>query len=60
MRTIAKSHTQRVGSLSENDTESPLESDEDLDRLCLALGLLTNLVQCTDEAKERCRELCKS
>jgi len=58
MRTIAKSHTQRVGSLS--TTESPAESDEDLDRLCLALGLLTNLVQCTDEAKERCRELCKS
>ena len=47
------------------DAESEIE-DEDLDRdaqafdrLCLALGLLTNLVQADDEAKDICRKTSK-
>jgi hypothetical protein len=59
VRAIVKSHRQRIssfGSKANPGSETDKEA-QPLDRLCLALGLLTNLVQSTDVAKEQCREI---
>jgi hypothetical protein len=62
MRTIMNSHSKRCSALSNKRiTEVMLESEDDndaqvLDRLCLALGLLTNLVQMSDAAKDFTRK----
>lgn len=62
MRTIMKSHAQRCSALSNRRvTEMTLgaETETDahvLDHLCLALGLLTDLVQISDTAKDLTRQ----
>lgn len=60
MRTIINSHSQRCSALSNKRiTEVLLEDDNDaqvMDRLCLALGLLTNLVQVSESAKDLTRK----
>jgi hypothetical protein len=64
MRTIMKSHSQRSFVKKEEEVEAdnttlPSEDDEDaqaLDRLCLAFGLLTNLIQVSSKAKSLIRE----
>jgi len=44
-------------SLHASQAEEAGERDAQVfDRLCLALGLLTNLVQVTEESKDLCRE----
>src|ERR1700721_2710772 len=62
MRAIVRSHRQRIASFG-TKANSGFETDKEaqpLDRLCLALGLLTNLVQSTEVAKEHCREIRES
>jgi|ERR1700685_518247 hypothetical protein len=62
MRTIMKSHAQRCSALSDRRvTGATIQAEDDndaqiLDRLCLALGLLTNLVQGSDTAKDLTRK----
>ena len=66
MRIIMKSHAQRCSALSNRrvaEVAPQVEDDNDaqiLDRLCLALGLLTNLVQISDMAKDLTRNIRKS
>lgn len=58
MRTIMKSHDQRSSALSRKHVTDE-EDDNDaqvLDRLCLALGLLTNMVQALESAKDKIRK----
>ena len=59
LRVIAFSHRERLAILSPAGSR-PRETEESeeraaglLDRLCLALGLLTNLVQAVDDVKHR-------
>jgi hypothetical protein len=65
MRTIVSSHHKQSASLASTDdikSRPPLEDSPDLqqfDRFCLALGLLTNLVQGSADAQEQCRETCE-
>jgi hypothetical protein len=65
MRTIVSSHHKQSESLAGTDdikSRPPPEDSPDLqqfDRFCLALGLLTNLVQGSADAKEQCRETCE-
>ena len=59
LRLLATFHRQKVQSVA---AEPSQHEDEDeaanyLDRLCLILGLITNLVQTSEESKERIREL---
>lgn len=57
---VVKDSTTEDGSEVANDQED--YSDDavpSLDRLCLALGLLTNLVQVSHEAKEMTRNTCE-
>ena len=39
-----------------HDEEVGERDAQEFDRLCLALGLLTNLVQVNEDAKDLCRE----
>lgn len=66
MRMIMRSHSQRCSAFSnKRASEEPLAAEDDndaqiLDRLCLALGLLTNLVQVSDIAKDLMRQTRKT
>lgn len=63
VRTIMQAHKHRSPALC-NATEGTVpevenESDAQvLDRMCLALGVLTNLVQVLDTAKDMLRKIC--
>ena len=63
VRLIVISQRQRKGATmkaeSSEDAEEVDVAAPSLDRLCLALGLLTNLVQVCSEAKDRTRETCE-
>jgi hypothetical protein len=62
MRFVMTAHKQRYApfSIVERDIEDAYTSDmkdvHAFDRLCLALGLLTNLVQVSEKAKDLSRE----
>jgi hypothetical protein len=65
MRTIIKAQASRASpSALQSDTALLYDDNVDvpqaLDCLCLGLGLLTNLVQVTDEAKESSKTTCKN
>lgn len=69
LRTILKSHNERQQSVSTSKRrkhdQTALQAEDDgdahiLDRLCLALGLLTNLIQMAEDAKDISRETGKS
>lgn len=67
MRMVILSQRQRIEVTYRGDAFQPSQdNDEDdgaaqlLDRLCLALGLLTNLVQGALESKALIRDLCTS
>ena len=58
IRTIMKSHDQRLVILSNKERGAEEDDNEAqiLDRLCLSLGLLTNLVQASHSAKDQTRK----
>lgn len=62
VRVIGTSQQQRSVTIKRDVTESDNAEGEDaaqlLDRLCLALGLLTNLVQVSSTTADMVRELC--
>jgi hypothetical protein len=62
-RAIVKAHSSLPASLGDidNDILIPPDVDESrsLDRLCLSLALMTNLIQETDDAKKCLRNTCK-
>lgn len=62
VRVIGTSQQQRSATIKRDVTESDNAEGEDaaqlLDRLCLALGLLTNLVQVSSTTADMVRELC--
>lgn len=64
MRLIVISHRQRAIKCEDEDELQATDIGDgvasSLDRMCLALGVLTNLVQVSHEAKERTRETRKS
>ncbi|KII91108.1 hypothetical protein PLICRDRAFT_122892 [Plicaturopsis crispa FD-325 SS-3] len=60
MRLVARSDRERSVSAVKKEEEELLADDRhahSLDRLCLGLGLLTNIIQVIDEAKDLCREI---